>query len=99
VNTVDGEPTHDWKRIKSIDEAQMKAREARAAQRPPKNRKPVRVSTPTSVRVSRTENGDFPVRVSRTTAVGETRTTSDVGCFRSRCQASVCSWRFSLGCT
>src|SRR6266853_2891878 len=22
-----------------------------------------------------------------------------IGCFRSRCQASVCSWRFSLGCT
>jgi hypothetical protein len=78
VNSIDGEPTHEWKRIGSLDEAEMKAREARAAQQPPKNRKPVRVSPPTSVGVFRTENSNFPVRVSRTTAVGETRTTSDI---------------------
>jgi hypothetical protein len=78
VNSVDGEPTHEWKRIRSLDEAEMKARAARAVQQPPKNKKPVRVSPPTSVRVSRTENADFPVRVSRTTAVGETPTTSDI---------------------
>jgi hypothetical protein len=39
VNTVDGEPTHEWKRIRSREEAEMKAREARAAQRPPKKQK------------------------------------------------------------
>ena len=78
VNTNDGEPTHQWKRIKSFEEAQMKARVARADTRPPKNRTPVRVSPPTSVQVSRTENQDFPVRVSRTTVVGDSRTTSDI---------------------
>ena len=77
LNTVDGEPTHAWKRIRSVAEAQMKAREARAARRPSKNRKPVRDSFPTPVRESRTETWNFPVRESRTPVVGESRTTLD----------------------
>jgi hypothetical protein len=77
VNTVDGEPTHEWKQIRSLDEAAMKARAARAAQRPSKNRKPVRVSRAGLGGEFRTENGNFPVRDSHTTVVGETHTTSE----------------------
>jgi hypothetical protein len=78
VNTVDGEPTHEWKRVRSIDEAQMKAREARAAHRARQYRKPVRESPPTPVQETRTENRDSSVQESHTIAVGESRTTSDI---------------------
>jgi hypothetical protein len=78
VNTVDGEPTHEWKRIRGIDEAKTKAREARAIQKPPKNRKPVRETPPTFGGESHTENRNFPVRESHTTVVGDSRTTSDI---------------------
>src|SRR5262249_1961089 len=77
VNTVDGEPTHDWKRIKSLDEAEMKAREARAAQR--QNTKlQCRRPAPRSVPESGTDNGDFLAPEFGTTSDAFSGTTSDI---------------------
>jgi hypothetical protein len=60
VNTNDNEPTHEWKRIKSLDEAQAKAGEARIGQRRKTKlhcRKPAAISLPESG----SENAKFPL--------------------------------------
>jgi hypothetical protein len=69
---IDAEPTDEWKRIETVDEAKRIAITARAAQKPTRNRKPARKSPPTPVRKTHTENSDFPHRFSRTTAPGKT---------------------------
>jgi hypothetical protein len=74
LNTRDGEPTHEWRRFDTIAKAKQKAIEARATQ----NRNPVRVSPPTSVRVTRTENHRPSVRVSPPLGAGGNPTTSDI---------------------
>ena len=68
LQSPDAEPTDEWKRIKTADEAKQIAVTARQK----KNRKPVRKSPPTPVRKSRTENSNLPHRFSRTTAPGKT---------------------------
>jgi hypothetical protein len=66
VNTVDGEPGHDWKRIRSLDEAEAKAREARADLPPRKTKLQWGKPPPASVGETPTDEGDFPVGVSPT---------------------------------
>jgi hypothetical protein len=74
LNTRDGEPTHQWRRFTTIAETKQTAAKARGN----KNRNPVRVSPPTSVRVSPTENHRPSVRVSPPLGPGENHTTSDI---------------------
>jgi hypothetical protein len=78
VNTIDGEPGHDWKRIRSLDEAETKAREARADLPPRKTKLQWGKPTPASVGETPTESGNFPVGETPTTVVGKTPTTSDI---------------------
>jgi hypothetical protein len=83
VNTVDGEPTHEWKRIKSLHEADMKAREARVA-KPRKTKRQCGKPTPASVGGTPIETGNFPVGETPTNAVGKTPTTLDISGGRRR---------------
>ncbi len=74
--------TDEWRRIKTLDEAQAIARSARLEQseRRPKNKNPVGENPLTPVRETPTENARFPVGETPTTApVGETPTTSISG--------------------
>jgi hypothetical protein len=75
--TRDGEPTHQWRRFGSIAEAKPKAVKARALV-PNQIRNPVRVSPPTSVRETHTENHRPSVRVSPPLGNGGNHTTSDI---------------------
>jgi hypothetical protein len=71
-------PTHPWKRIKTIEEAKASAKKARSAKNArPKNKSPVPESiTGTSAGIHH-YNGDFPVPESITTSpVPESITTS-----------------------
>ena len=77
LNTVDGEPTHDWRQITSLKQAQAKVREARAAE-PQKTKSQWGKPPPASVGETPTEGGDFPVGETPTTVVGKTPTTSDI---------------------
>jgi hypothetical protein len=75
LQNCDREPSDEWKRIRTVDDAKRIAAAARAlATR--RNRKPVRENPLTAVRETRIETADSPVGVSRTTPGGETRTTS-----------------------
>src|SRR5262249_55302956 len=69
-------PPHDWRKIKTLQEAKSIARTARVSknpeavrfgQRAAKNRSRSRKSGPRPVRETRTENPDFPVLKIRTT--------------------------------
>jgi len=77
-------PTHDWRRIEAIDEAEQIAREARANRNPAavahgkrswrKRQKKQKAGTENphvSVRKSRTDGAATPVRKTRTTGGGE----------------------------
>lgn len=71
-HTDDAEPTHEWKRIDSIEDAVLIARDARAAKTKASRGKPT-----VSVRETLTENGETPVRETPTTRpVRKTPTTS-----------------------
>jgi len=50
LQSVDSEPTDEWRRITSLTDAKAKAEEARAAQQPRRNRTPVRETPPAAVR-------------------------------------------------
>src|SRR6516165_3965802 len=85
VNTIDGEPTHEWKRVRSFEEAQIKAREARAGQRQKTKlqcRKPAAVLLPDSG----SGNAKFPLPDSGSTVAAESGITSDIseGAWRRR---------------
>jgi hypothetical protein len=84
---VDCEPTHEWRRIRTLEQARNIAAAARAPRRPARNRNPVRVSPPRPVGVSPTENRQNPVGVSPTTMVAFSPTTSDISGGRSGGQA------------
>jgi hypothetical protein len=83
ATAVDCEATHEWRRIKTLEQARTIAAEARAPKRPPRNRKPVGISPPRPVGVSPTESRQNPVGVSPTTAVVFSPTTSDISGGRS----------------
>jgi hypothetical protein len=55
VNTLDGEPTHDWRRITSLKQAEAKVREARAAE-PRKTKRQWGKPTPASVGETHIDN-------------------------------------------
>jgi hypothetical protein len=71
LQRVDGEPTDEWKHIKTVDEAKDFAKRARAEKTVTRNRKPERNSPPTLVRDARTENSNSPHRFSRTAPTGK----------------------------
>jgi hypothetical protein len=77
LNTIDVERTHDWRRFKTIDQAKSAKEAARAVAH--KNKRPVRKSPPTSVRLSHTENGSSH-RCGKPTPQGrgKNHTTSDI---------------------
>jgi hypothetical protein len=62
LQSVDSEPTDEWRRITTLIDAKAKSEQARAAQPPRRNRTPVRQTPPTPVGEIRTENDSFPVR-------------------------------------
>jgi hypothetical protein len=78
ATAVDFEATHEWRRIRTLEQARTIAAEARAPKRRTRNRKPVGVSPPIPVGVSRTENRQIPVGVPPTTVVAFSPTTSDI---------------------
>jgi hypothetical protein len=75
VNTVDGEPTHEWKRITSRDEAETKACEARSDQRQ-KNKTHPRKPAPASAPETGTDGSNFLAPETGTTAVFASNTTN-----------------------
>jgi hypothetical protein len=83
VNTVDGEPTHEWRQITSLKQAEARAREARAAE-PRKTKRQWGKPTPASVGETPIESGNFQVGETPTTVVGKTPTTSDISGGRRR---------------
>jgi hypothetical protein len=76
---VDHDPTHEWKRVRTIEQARKLATEAR--NRPGRRRRtrhsPVGVSPTETSGFSPTENRESPVGVSPTTVVADTPTTLD----------------------
>jgi hypothetical protein len=77
VNTIDGEPTHDWKRIKSLEDAEMKARVARFGQRL-KTKTHWRNPPAGSLAESTSETANFPLAESASTVPAESASTSDI---------------------
>jgi hypothetical protein len=70
LQIIEGEPTDELRRITSLAEAKAKAKEARAAQSPRRNKTPVRKIPPTPLREIRTENDNAPVREAPPLPVG-----------------------------
>ena len=78
LNIIDGEPTHNWRRIRTVDEAKRIAAAARSGQSPSKNRRPVGISHGELGGKTHTDNAISPAGETPTTAVAFSPTTSDI---------------------
>jgi hypothetical protein len=75
LNMIDSEPTHDWRRIQTVEEAQMRARAARKSG--PQKQKTSGGKPTVASGGKPTENPNFPMGETPTPMVGETPTTSE----------------------